>query len=414
MWASIRSKLPSRNTSLVFGTLGGIISYQFYNKKQSARILNEFKEKASAIANETMQPLDEVRKVRVYISPSPGELSNSKGYSHWEKYILPVFVAGALDYELVLVSDKDSEGKPIPGSTHSRVCQDIVEARRKRLTSVNPILQDMVNENKRRKYVEEHDGQEPPQSNQNYSEEWNKSPWDQDKTADSEPLDVITIGRHCFAEAVSGISEGLNASLNDKPKKTVVDDAPLLSETEIIEAKDKDADSINSVGAAVVDENQDATDENAKKSDEVQSPNKTDENVAKEEEKSYLPQMFIDYDEYARHQPVSVRTPAIGYISHYNYTGWGSIPLRIWWFFNDQENTKFYGEQALKVVIDAKRPWRPEDKHAGIGEEQMNGWEGRHAEVVLAKNVEKDLQVYETQVLVESPDTPKDSSTSSN
>ncbi|KAJ1675716.1 mitochondrial import inner membrane translocase subunit tim54, partial [Spiromyces aspiralis] len=345
---------------LVFGALGSFVSYRYYNKRQSTRILDEFKQRAAHIANETVQPLEQVRKVKVYVSPSPGELGNRKGLRHWNEYILPVFAAGALDYDLVVVSDTDESGKPIEGSVHSKVCGEIVEYRRRLLEDTNPALKDMVRENRRRQYVNENGGREPAPADL----EDDKSNWSE-VGDEKDLLDMVAIGRHTFAEVVNGVVEGFTTTLNTNPTAAGGSQLSKGSDSD----NDKSEDARSGVEEGLLPNVAPAS----KPEEPQQWPSETDAKDDNTGGDSKLPMLPIEYDEYARHESVTPKVPTLGYIAHYNYTGWSSLPIRFWHFVNDQENVRFYGKQALDIVLNAKRPWRTGDEYTGSGEESMNG-----------------------------------------
>ncbi|ORX69234.1 hypothetical protein DL89DRAFT_173670 [Linderina pennispora] len=108
--------------------------------------------------------------------------------------------------------------------------------------------------------------------------------------------------------------------------------------------------------------------------------------------------VFVRYDEYVKQEPMA-ELPAAAYISHMNLTGWGSVPLKIWNFFHDQQNVDKYASQALQVVFEStrRRTTKQELEMMGSAEEGLEAWEGQHMDVVVEDKVADSLVIYDTQ-----------------
>ncbi|KAJ1828198.1 hypothetical protein LPJ73_008613, partial [Coemansia sp. RSA 2703] len=110
---------------------------------------------------------------------------------------------------------------------------------------------------------------------------------------------------------------------------------------------------------------------------------------------------IINYDRFVDSKNSLPELPAVAYISHYNLSGWGSVPQKIWNFFHDQQNVDRYASQALQVVFEStKRKARDVQEIADVGksEEDMPSWNGEHMDVVVDQRVADKIELYETQV----------------
>ncbi|KAJ2723018.1 mitochondrial import inner membrane translocase subunit tim54 [Coemansia sp. Benny D115] len=354
---AIRKKLPSRNTALFWGTVFGGIGFYKYNKNESDRRLKYYCDQAATVANQPIGALDTVRKVHVYIAPPMGELGTRKARMHWEQYILPVFAAGALDYELTLVNDTETVGdneQVVRGGVHRMVAEEIKERRRRALEAEEDseelrLWRQAIDQRNHDNEVREFKNLVGREPQENVLGLWKPEAY-------PGVMDVVAIGRETWVEAVNGVSDGAVGSLNYTMPKLVKLDS---------------------------EDNKDGKDAGG---DELLADNAT-------------AQVVIDYDRYG--QGPEVELPAVAYISHYNLTGWGSLPRKIWNFFHDQQNVDLYSSQALRIVLESsKRPVHGVEELAQMGaaEEELPSWEGEpRMDVVVDERVAARLFVYDTQ-----------------
>ncbi|KAJ2005802.1 mitochondrial import inner membrane translocase subunit tim54 [Coemansia thaxteri] len=379
MLARLRSKLPSRNTALFWGGVLGLTGFYKYNSNESKRRLAYYCKEAEVVANEPIGALDTPRKVQVYVAIPMGELGTRKARLHWEKYVLPVFVAGALDYELTLVNDTetiDNVEKAVRGGVHNRVAEEIKERRRKELEREDDNMElrlwrEAIEERKKDNAARELTnvlGRAP-------GETTSLSLW----KAEPYPgiMDVVAIGRETWAEVVNGLSEGAVGSLNYAVPPLVPLDSEHREQAERTISPQSEGESaplvIDTAGTL----------------------------AAPEIATAAMPQI-VDYDRFdaKRGQSPSVELPAIAYIAHYNLSGWGSVPQKMWNFFHDQQNVDLYARQALQVVLGStRRPARDVQELVGMGngEEALPAWEGQGLDVVVNPHVAASVIVYDTQ-----------------
>ncbi|KAJ1822382.1 mitochondrial import inner membrane translocase subunit tim54 [Coemansia sp. RSA 2599] len=381
---AIKKKLPSRNVALFWGGVFGVVGFYKYNKNESEKRLSYYCKRAENVAQQASGALDTVRKVQVYIAVPMGELGTRKARMHWERYILPVFVAGALDYELTLVNDietKDNgEEAVVRGGVHSRVAEEIKERRRKRLEEEPDneelrLWRQAIEERKRDNEVREYKnlmGREPEEAHFGL---WKPEPY-------PGVMDVVAIGRETWVEVVNGISEGATGSLDYT--------MPALVPLDTEERENKALKISTETRAQGTESEVQVTD----------TASTTEQAVAAPEEPKDAAHT-INYDRFDDRKDSSLPDlPAAAYISHFNLTGWGSVPHKIWNFFHDQQNVDKYASQALQVVFEStKRAARGMQEIVDMGkaEEELPSWEGEHLDVVVDRRVADALMVYETQ-----------------
>ncbi|KAJ1907583.1 mitochondrial import inner membrane translocase subunit tim54 [Coemansia sp. IMI 209127] len=407
MFSSIRKKLPGRNASIFWTTVLGTTGFYQYNKREGKKRMDYYCKRAEMVANETIGALDTPRKVHVYVAVPMGELGTRKARLHWEEYILPVFVAGALDYELTLVNDTvtDSDGgseRVVRGGVHSLVAEEVKERRRKEMEEDNEELKlwrTAIDE--RKKENEERARRNRAGASGGGGQELDISNWKPEPYPGT--MDIVALGRETWVEAINGINDGAMGSLN----YTIPPLVPLDSEEQ--ERKNNAAERKISTDTAVAPTSPESShDEEAADRSGMQVTDTAGAAVVSAEPEIAAPQplpITVDYDRYASDAgngaAIPGKIPAVAYISHMNITGWSNLPLRIWNFFHNQQNVDLYAQQALQVVFEStKRAARGAEELADMGkaEEEMTGWEGQERiDVVVEPAVAECLQIYDTQ-----------------
>ncbi|KAJ2455764.1 mitochondrial import inner membrane translocase subunit tim54 [Coemansia sp. RSA 2336] len=222
MFARIKAKLPGPKATAFWVGASSLVGVYRYNKLQSQKRLDHYCQRAAHAANETMGSLDVPRKVHVYIAVPMGELGTRKARQHWEKYILPVFAAGALDYELTLVNDIEVENgqeRVVRGGIHEQIAHEIRERRRRLLEQDSEelrlwreTLEERQRDEESRKLKRRLD-EEPGMS---VLELWKPQAY-------PHVMDIVAVGRETWVEAVNGISEGAVGSLNVQLPESEID-----------------------------------------------------------------------------------------------------------------------------------------------------------------------------------------------
>ncbi|PVV02887.1 hypothetical protein BB560_002649 [Smittium megazygosporum] len=354
----VRSKIPSRNTLIFWGSVFGLASYHFYNKQRCKEQMESVKKRASALADVPMSTTDLPKKVCVIVSNQPGEFSTTKTMEHWRKYVMPVFYAGALDYDVIEIENHDKENNQnegvgiMEGFVHEYVSNSIKKHLRDKLETLYPELKNQ------RLAASSSDGNEIEQF----------------QVPDDRILDIVAIGRNAFAESFNGIVDAYTTSLD------LVVEKPVPAQASEIPTP---VDLAENLPSTTTEEKTESTIEEtptAEQNPSELSPIKT----------------TIEYSKFApslSEEPL----PAIAYLQIKLRSGWSSIPKAIYRFFNDYEYTKLYSEQALRVVLDVKRPWNQEiDTKWDIEDEKLKPWHGKNAIFVENPSVSDKLNVYST------------------
>ncbi|WFD19625.1 mitochondrial import inner membrane translocase subunit tim54 [Malassezia caprae] len=95
-----KPRLPSRNWS-IFWTSVAAVSYLYYeDRRQCKKIMEEYKERVRGLSEDVMHPLEHPRKVYVYTAKYPGDDNYDVGVRFFKRYVKPILVAAAIDYEI--------------------------------------------------------------------------------------------------------------------------------------------------------------------------------------------------------------------------------------------------------------------------------------------------------------------------
>ena len=126
MW---KPRLPSRNWSIFWLSIASV-SYLYYeDRRQCKKILEEYKERVRGLSEDTMAPNEWPRKVLVYTAKYPGDDNYEVGALFFRKFVKPILVAAAVDYEIV------------SGTRHGGLARDLrdrIHERRRNLAGVLP------------------------------------------------------------------------------------------------------------------------------------------------------------------------------------------------------------------------------------------------------------------------------------
>ncbi|PKI85248.1 mitochondrial import inner membrane translocase subunit tim54 [Malassezia vespertilionis] len=122
-------KLPSRNWTIFWTCLGSFTFLYYYDRKECRRIRAEYVERVRGLSEEVMQPSELPRRVQVYTAKYPGDDDYEAGVQYFKRYVKPVLVGAAVDYEIV-------SGTRLGGL--ARDLRDRIHSRRRNLAGVQP------------------------------------------------------------------------------------------------------------------------------------------------------------------------------------------------------------------------------------------------------------------------------------
>ncbi|KAG8734228.1 mitochondrial import inner membrane translocase subunit tim54 [Ceratobasidium sp. 423] len=330
-WFQKRPKLPSRNWLIFWGVLGSITSLYIYDRRAANRIKHEYCERVRWRSEEKLNPLDLPRKVRVYACRWPGDEDHNRSMKYFRKYVKPILVAAAVDFELV------------NGNRHGGLARTIADKiksqRREALPPDHPLRKN---------------GQTPtiplPSA---------RSP-EQQREREIQGGTVI-VGRHTFKEYLHGLRLGWSEALNNIDREELLArqlaSDGVLDEPETLDTKEllADEDSPKSrTGANLASSGpksplfshvitQPAKSSTSKPSALLQTP-QSDEPFAVPQEVPSQPPLLL--------------------LSFKNLIGFRYIPHMIVDFFNERQRAKEGAEAAYTLIEGHVRDFVPPEHEA--------------------------------------------------
>ncbi|WFD44624.1 mitochondrial import inner membrane translocase subunit tim54 [Malassezia psittaci] len=124
-----KPRLPSRNWSIFWASAATVTFLYYEDRRQCRKILQEYKDRVRGLAEEPLAPGDFPRKVTVYTAKYPGDDDYEVGAMYFRRYVKPILVAAAVDYEIV-------SGTRYGGL--ARELRDRIHERRRNLAGVLP------------------------------------------------------------------------------------------------------------------------------------------------------------------------------------------------------------------------------------------------------------------------------------
>ncbi|KAI3619311.1 mitochondrial import inner membrane translocase subunit tim54 [Moniliophthora roreri] len=312
-WLDKRPKLPSRNWLIFWTITGSITGYYIYDRRQCKQIKAEYVEKVKYLSEESSPDhLASPRKVTVYGARWPGDEDWDQCIRYFRKYVKPIFVAAAIDYEMVV------------GKRHGDIAKHVAEGIRKSrridvgLDQLPP--QDVL----------------PP----NY-------PFRTLAEIRQHRLEggVVIVGRPTWKEFMAGLKRGWTDGLEE-----VDHEETLARELQ---------------GDGRFDEPEDVVEDKAV---EVPEPKITPSNPPPLAALDYrLPQARPPPPPPAKSSsqvpdalnappPIIPLLPPILFVSFTNYLGFKQIPYMIWDFFNQRHKVRSGAEAGYRLVMNCTRP----------------------------------------------------------
>ncbi|CDO73575.1 hypothetical protein BN946_scf185014.g45 [Trametes cinnabarina] len=100
-WLDKRPRLPSRNWLIFLSVTSAVTGYYIYDRQQCKKIRKEYVDKVKDIAVQPMGSMELPRLVTVYGARWPGDEDYDRSMKYFRKYVKPVLVAAAIDYDMV-------------------------------------------------------------------------------------------------------------------------------------------------------------------------------------------------------------------------------------------------------------------------------------------------------------------------
>ncbi|KAK9386992.1 mitochondrial import inner membrane translocase subunit Tim54 [Lipomyces mesembrius] len=335
-----RLRLPGRNMSIFLGTVLGISSMIYYDRKNRRANRQKWKDRVSYLAKETLQANGMPRKVTVYVAPPPGDHLDVT-IAHFTQYVKPVLTAAAIDWELVEAKRQ--------GDIRHQVAEQIRKERRGEGDSRDELMKAVT------------DGLK-------YDTEGG----------------VICVGRGAYKEYLHGLNEGwlgpLEMPASPQLEKRVDEVHGLLESGDDVTQTAVEASKAAEAGVVT---------------SQVADANKSiegDDGEEKIDKKPPVPKPYISQGDYgsAPTPPELARIISfqpIVYIPHPHILGFLNTPIRTYRFFTKRELADRCGRLTASVALSQSRPFIPRIDLAQ-GMEEENEWPKKWKETALEKGSE--------------------------
>ncbi len=359
-------RIPSRNWLIFWTLLGGFSSAIAYDKYQQKQISKKWMNYVEDYSKKPFDPLTSARKVTIYMAPPPGDYL-TEADQFFRKFIKPILVAGAVDYEV--------RSEKRQGEIRTVVAHEVRELRSNPPPSVNDS-----------KATEVHARTSSPFGTP-VTDEVDQVIFSMVKpeTGTLPGGGVICIGRGSYKEYLAGLHEGLLGPL----ERPVREDESETSTDEGKKSIDKtekaiEEPKVESLGEIVSKNEGDNTNANEEKKEETkneeEAKDELDEDGNKKKKLKPVPTPYIFPNEYesAKFAPELPPVPSSNEISNYdtltdypNYkflqpvsvfrhpslVGFLNTPIRIYRFLTKRYVAEEMGRQAAAVVVGNTRPF---------------------------------------------------------
>ncbi|CCM03615.1 uncharacterized protein FIBRA_05757 [Fibroporia radiculosa] len=317
-WLDKRPKLPSRNWLIFIGVTSTIAGYYIYDRRKCKEIRQEYVDRVKCLAEVPLHSLDYPRKVTVYGSKWPGDEDHGRSIKYFRKYVKPILVAAAVDYEII-------SGKR-HGELMNRIADDIKRRRRIEAGLDQPPLTPMVLPN--------------------------TSP--EDKRRRELDGGVVIVGRPTFKEYMAGLKKGWTEGLE------LVDREEALSRRLESDGRFDEPEPEPDLASA---SEGDTDDEPIPTASRLPPSKPFTAFMPPHLQKSAPPQPSQSHQgptipPHLNAPPASIpQQPPILFVHFVNYIGLTQIPHMIWEFFNERYKVRAGAEAAYRLISGTTRPF---------------------------------------------------------
>lgn len=312
-WLDKRPKLPSRNWLIFLSVTTSIVAYYAYDRRECRRIRADYSSRVEHLAKDPLGTTDLPRKVIVYGAKWPGDEDHDKSLRFFRKYVKPVLIAAAVDYEMV-------------------------SARRS-----GDLANRIVDEIKTRRRVDA--GLEPP--SQSLMPLPNQPTLEQKRKRELEG-GIVLVGRHTLKEFMSGLKRGWTESMDrvdredmlaqelasdgrfDEPEEPViypevVDGEPLPAHSRLLPSQ------------------------NAALLSPLRMPPSSPPKFT---------QSISNVPAYLDTPPSTIPAlPTLLLVPFTNHIGFRQVPNMLWGFFNERHKVRAGSEAAYSLIMGHTRPF---------------------------------------------------------
>ncbi|KZT27338.1 hypothetical protein NEOLEDRAFT_1130870 [Neolentinus lepideus HHB14362 ss-1] len=312
-WLLQRPKLPSRNWLIFLSITSTVTGCYIYDRRECKRIRKEYQDKVRFLAEEPLGSLDLPRKVVVYAAKWPGDDDWDRGMRYFRKYVKPILVAAAIDYDMI-------KGQR-HGDITRRIADEIKTHRRellgldKKSDSVMPSPTDQSPEVIRRRELEG---------------------------------GLVIVGRPTFKEFMAGLKKGWSETLRKVDREEEL--AQTLADDGVFDELEPELEK-----GALEGEDGEPIPTPSKLPSSVYSPF---QQIARQRS---IPRPKSKAEEIAETldtPPSTITTlPPMLLVPFTNHLGFKQIPYMLWDFFNERAKVRAGSEAAYKLVMRHTRPF---------------------------------------------------------
>ncbi|KAI8989726.1 mitochondrial import inner membrane translocase subunit Tim54 [Trametes punicea] len=309
-WLEKRPRLPSRNWLIFLSVTSAVTGYYIYDRKQCKKIRQEYVDKVKDIAVQPMGSMELPRLVTVYGARWPGDEDYDRSMRYFRKYVKPVLVAAAIDYDMV------------KGRRHGDIARYVADKIRKERRIMAGLDQPSVG----------------PMALPGASLEEKRQ----------RELDggIILVGRHTFKEYMAGLKRGWTERLDAIDREEQL--ARALESDGRFDEPEPDLSAEVSVGEG--------------------EPIPTRSRIPSSKPFSILnpalrtspppPKPTESVPEHFNVPPAEIPPqPPMLLVGFTNYIGLTQIPLMIWDFFNQRYKVREGAEAAFQLIMGNTRPF---------------------------------------------------------
>ncbi|KDR81751.1 hypothetical protein GALMADRAFT_221622 [Galerina marginata CBS 339.88] len=332
-WLDKRPKLPSRNWLIFLSFTSSVIGLYVYDRRQCKQIRQSYVDRVKHLAEVPAGPLDVPRRVTVYGAKWPADEDYDQSLKHFRKYVKPILVAAAVDYEMVT-------GKR-HGDIAKRVAEDVRVRRRLELGLDRD--------------------SEVVQALPTYKPLAERHKWELEGG-------IVIVGRPTFKEFMAGLNKGWSGSLD----KTDADEelARALENDNHFDEPDDPRDFADRESSP---DSYKASSLEAAKTSPVFSP------LQMRTPPPHLPSTPTPRSTSPISEPSTDISPLppLLFVPFTDLIGIKHIPLMIWGFFNQRHKVRSGAEAGYRLVMNNTRPIHVPDIADILEEPSPDGPTGR-------------------------------------
>ncbi|THH08316.1 hypothetical protein EW145_g2778 [Phellinidium pouzarii] len=306
-WITKRPKLPSRNWLIFIGVTSSVLSLYVYDRKKCRDIRTSYIKRVEHLAHEPMGSMELPRKVTVYASKWPGDEDANRSLRFFKKYVKPIIVAAAIDYDV-------QNGKR-HGDLARQISEKIKTQRRIDAGLEEPVVSPVVTPIKLSR---------------------------EEETAKHLAGGLIIVGRMTFKEYLEGLRRGWSESPERVDREDVL--AHILEDDGHFDESEPTESSSTLDGEPIPTASRLMSGQNAK----TFSPLQLSPSASSSSSRPTL--LDIPPPEFIPPQPPLLLVPFT------NHIGFKQIPLMIADFFNQRAKVAAGAEAAYRIIVGHTRP----------------------------------------------------------